>query len=101
VTPHVSKIESLIMCGWTSLMISGGFDGEHKLKIYAKYWRKGTDFVELVYNSQLLQFMGKVHVVHLWKMVHRCIVAKHLKNGEDYALLKSLIGLQIVLISTH
>jgi hypothetical protein len=28
--------------------------------LYAKNRHKGTDFVELVYNSQLLQFMGKV-----------------------------------------
>jgi hypothetical protein len=31
-----------------------------KACLHAKNQRKGTDFVELVYNSQLLQFMGKV-----------------------------------------
>jgi hypothetical protein len=31
-----------------------------KACLHAKNRRKGTDFVELVYNSQLLQFMGKV-----------------------------------------
>jgi hypothetical protein len=31
-----------------------------KACLYAKNRCKGTDFVELVYNSQLLQFMGKV-----------------------------------------
>jgi hypothetical protein len=31
-----------------------------KACLHAKNRHKGTDFVELVYNSQLLQFMGKV-----------------------------------------
>jgi hypothetical protein len=31
-----------------------------KACLYAKNRHKGTDFVELVYNSQLLQFMGIV-----------------------------------------
>jgi hypothetical protein len=31
-----------------------------KACLHAKNRRKGIDFVELVYNSQLLQFMGKV-----------------------------------------
>jgi hypothetical protein len=31
-----------------------------KACLHAKNQRKGTDFVELVYNSQLLQFMDKV-----------------------------------------
>jgi hypothetical protein len=31
-----------------------------KAYIHAKNRLKGTNFVELVYNSQLLQFMGKV-----------------------------------------
>jgi hypothetical protein len=31
-----------------------------KASLHVKNWRKRTDFVELVYNSQLLQFMGKV-----------------------------------------
>jgi hypothetical protein len=33
VTPHASKIESLIICGWTFLMIWDGFAREHKLKL--------------------------------------------------------------------
>jgi hypothetical protein len=33
VTPHASKIESLIIHGWTFLMIWGGFAGGHKLKL--------------------------------------------------------------------
>jgi hypothetical protein len=33
VTPHASKIESLIIRGWTFLMIWGGFAREHKLKL--------------------------------------------------------------------
>jgi hypothetical protein len=31
-----------------------------KACLHAKNWRKATDFVELVYNSQLLQFIRKV-----------------------------------------
>jgi hypothetical protein len=43
-------------------MIWGCFAGEQKFKacLHAKNRRKGTDFVELVYNSQFLQSMGKV-----------------------------------------
>jgi hypothetical protein len=48
--------------GWTSLMIWDGFVEEHKAKLVfmPRNWRKTTDFVELVYDSQLLQFMGTV-----------------------------------------
>jgi hypothetical protein len=43
-------------------MIWGGFVGEHRSKLVfmLRNWHKATDFVELVYDSQLLQFMGKV-----------------------------------------
>jgi hypothetical protein len=33
VTPHASKIESLIIRGWTFLMIWDNFAREHKLKL--------------------------------------------------------------------
>jgi hypothetical protein len=43
-------------------MIWGGFTGEHKSKLVfmPRNRRKATDFVELIYDSQLLHFMGKV-----------------------------------------
>jgi hypothetical protein len=60
----------------TSLMIWGGFVGEHKseLVFMPRNQHKVTDFVELVYDSQLLQFMGKVSCSILMEdgaLVHR------------------------------
>ena len=48
--------------GQTSLMIWSGFSGEHRseLVFMPRNRRKATAFVELVYDSQLLQFMVKV-----------------------------------------
>jgi hypothetical protein len=42
--------------GRTSLMIWGDFVGEHKLELVfmPRNWSKAIDFVELVYDSQLL-----------------------------------------------
>lgn len=48
--------------GRTSLMIWGGFGGDKKseLVFMPKDRRKAIDFVELVYDGHLLQFMGQV-----------------------------------------
>ena len=48
--------------GWTSLMIWGGFGRKYILELIflPKNRHKAIDFVELVYDNQLLQFMGKV-----------------------------------------
>jgi hypothetical protein len=45
---------------------------------------KAIDFVELKYDGQLLQFMGKVSCAIL--MAHQCIKVKYMKNGENYPL---------------
>jgi hypothetical protein len=55
---------------------SSGFVGEHKseLVFMPRNQHKVTDFVELVYDSQLLQFMGKVSCSILMEdgaLVHR------------------------------
>jgi hypothetical protein len=46
----------------TSLMIWGGFAREYRLELVfiPRNRHKATNFVELVYDSQLLQFMGKI-----------------------------------------
>jgi hypothetical protein len=43
-------------------MIWGGFVGEHRSDVVfiPRNRRDTTDFIELIYDSQLLQFMGKI-----------------------------------------
>ena len=73
--------------GRTSLMISGGFGGDKKseLVFMPKDRRKPIDFVELVYDGHLLQFMGQVSRAMLMEDGAPDIEVKPLKNGENYA----------------
>ena len=57
-----SSVVPTFKSGRTSLMIWGGFGGDKKseLVFMPKDRRKTIDFVELVYDGHLLQFMGQV-----------------------------------------
>jgi hypothetical protein len=57
-----SYVVSTFKSGRTFLMIWDGFVGDKKSKFVfmPKDWYKASDFVKLVFNGQLLQFMGKV-----------------------------------------
>jgi hypothetical protein len=59
----------------------GWFSWEKQIKacLHAKNQCKGTNFAELIYNSQSLQFIGKVSCGILMEDG-----AKHLKNGEKH-----------------
>jgi hypothetical protein len=59
-----------------------------KACLYAKNRRKGTDFVELVYNSQLLQFMGKVSCGVLMEDGASVYCSKASKEGRKLCLIK-------------
>jgi len=46
--------------------------------------RKASEFFELVYDSQLLQFIGKVSSAILIDDGTEMHQIEHLKNGENY-----------------
>jgi hypothetical protein len=57
-----------------------------KACLHAKNWRKGIDFVELVYNSQSLQFMGIVSCGILMEDGAPVYCSKASKEWRTYAL---------------
>jgi hypothetical protein len=67
---HISDMSCVVptfKSGRTSLMIWGGFAGDKKSKLVfmPKDQCKASNFVELVYDGQLLYFMGKVSLIIL------------------------------------
>jgi hypothetical protein len=67
---HISDMSCVVptfKSGRTSLMIWGGFarDKKSKLVFMPKDQCKASNFVELVYDGQLLYFMGKVSLIIL------------------------------------
>jgi hypothetical protein len=61
-----------------------------KTCLHAKNERKGTDFVELVYNSQLLQFMDKVSCAILMEDGAPVYCSKASKEWRKLCLIEKL-----------